>query len=47
MITHSMSQALQYGDRTIMMYYGEIVKDMNGPERNKLSPTDLIKYFDL
>lgn len=47
MITHSMSQALEYGNRTIMMYHGEIIRDMNHDERTKLSPEDLIKFFDL
>ena len=47
MITHSMSQALEYGNRTIMMYHGKIVRDMEGDERKKLSTNDLIKYFDL
>lgn len=47
MITHSMAQALQYGDRTIMMYHGEIVRDMQGENRKALSPEDLVKYFDL
>ena len=36
MITHSMSQALEFGDRTIMMYHGEIVRDMFGDERKKI-----------
>ena len=47
MITHSMSQALAYGDRTIMMYHGKIVRDMSCTERKKLSSADLVKYFDL
>ena len=47
MITHSMSQALDYGDRTIMLYHGEIVKDMTEGERTSLEPADLIKFFDL
>lgn len=47
MITHSMTQALEFGDRTIMMYHGEIVRDMFGNERNALSADELIKYFDL
>ncbi len=47
MITHSMTQALEYGDRTIMMYHGELVRDMQGSERKGLSSTDLVKYFDL
>lgn len=47
MITHSMSQALEFGDRTIMLYHGKIVKDMVGENRDNLSAEDLIKYFDL
>lgn len=47
MITHSMSQALDYGDRTLMLYHGQIIKDMQGEHRSTLSPDDLIKYFDL
>ena len=47
MITHSMTQALEYGDRTIMMYHGELVRDMYGSARNGLSSADLVKYFDL
>jgi ABC-type uncharacterized transport system ATPase component len=42
-----MSQALEFGDRTIMMYHGEMVRDMFGDERKKLSSADLVKYFDL
>lgn len=47
MITHSMAQALNYGNRTLMMYHGEIVKDMFGQDRSNLSPDDLVEYFDL
>ena len=47
MITHSMTQALEFGDRTIMMYHGKLVRDMCGDERKKLSSADLVKYFDL
>ena len=46
MITHSMTQALNYGNRTVMMYQGRIVKDIGATERSTLSPDDLIKYFD-
>lgn len=47
MITHSMTQALEYGDRTIMMYHGKTVKDMKSDERILLSPEGLLKLFDL
>lgn len=46
MITHSMTQALEFGNRTLMMYHGEIVRDMNGDERRSLSTEDLLKYFE-
>jgi len=46
MITHSMTQALAYGTRTIMLYHGKVVKDIKGEERKKLSSDDLINYFD-
>lgn len=45
MITHSMNQALQHGSRTIMMYHGEIVKDLEGEDRVNLEPTDLLEFF--
>jgi len=47
MVTHTMTQAIQYGNKTIMMYHGEIAKNMSSKDREKLSSEDLIKYFDL
>lgn len=47
MITHSMTQALEFGDRTVMMYHGKIIKDMHGDKRENLSAADLVKFFDL
>ena len=47
MITHSMPQALEFGNRTIMMYHREIVRDMFADKGKKLSSADLVKYFDL
>lgn len=47
MITHSMTHALEFGNRTIMLYHGEVVRDMQGDDRTKLSADDLVKYFDL
>ena len=35
MITHSMSQALAMGDRTIMMHQGQIIADLSGAERRR------------
>ena len=45
MITHSMSQALEYGNRTLVMHHGNIVKDLIGSERDHLKATDLVEFF--
>lgn len=45
MVTHSMEQALEQGDRTIMMHRGEILADLSGSEREGLDAGDLLKRF--
>jgi putative ABC transport system ATP-binding protein len=45
MVTHSMRQALDYGDRTIMLHGGEIVLDVEGSNRRNLDVEDLIDMF--
>ena len=45
MVTHSMEQALEQGDRTIMVHRGEILADLSGREREGLDPNDLVKRF--
>jgi putative ABC transport system ATP-binding protein len=45
MVTHSMEQALEQGDRTIMMHRGEILADLSGVERAGLDVADLLKRF--
>ena len=45
MVTHSMRQALDYGDRTVMLHGGEIVLDVSGDSRKDLSVEDLIAMF--
>ncbi|MBS0288018.1 MAG: ATP-binding cassette domain-containing protein [Proteobacteria bacterium] len=47
MITHSMSQALHYGSRTIMLYHGEVVRDMTGDTRKSLSTENLLAFFEV
>jgi len=48
MITHSMQQALQLGTRTIMMYRGRIIEDIDEKEKSRLSVDDLLdKFTDL
>lgn len=45
MVTHSMEQALELGDRTIMMHRGSIVADLTGEERKATRATDLLDRF--
>lgn len=47
MITHSMSQALEYGTRTLLMCDGRIEKDISGRERQAMTPHDLLQLFDI
>lgn len=45
MITHNMKQALELGNRTLLMADGNIVLDVGGEERSKLSVEDLLIRF--
>lgn len=45
MVTHNMEQALRMGDRTIMMHGGQIVLDIAGPDRKKMTVEDLVDRF--
>jgi putative tryptophan/tyrosine transport system ATP-binding protein len=45
MVTHSMAQALEFGDRTVMMHQGHIVDDRSGPARQQTTPADLLDRF--
>lgn len=45
MITHNMNQALELGNRTLMMDGGHIVADVAGEERNGLAVDDLLVKF--
>ena len=45
MITHNLQQALDTGNRTIMMDSGEIVFDISGEEREKMTVKDLVNLF--
>ena len=46
MVTHSMRQALDVGDRTIMLHQGQVVLDVGGEEREGLDVTDLLAMFE-
>ena len=45
MVTHNMHQALELGNRTLMMNAGSIVFDTSGEERNRLTVEDLLVKF--
>jgi putative ABC transport system ATP-binding protein len=45
MVTHSMSQALHLGNRTIMMHKGEIIGDLSGEKRERTKVKDLFNKF--
>ncbi|HWL52625.1 MAG TPA: ATP-binding cassette domain-containing protein [Chthoniobacteraceae bacterium] len=46
MVTHSMEQALELGDRLVMMHRGRIAYDFSREEKTGLSRTDLLRLFD-
>lgn len=45
MVTHNMQQALSMGTRTFMMHQGQIIFDVRGEERARLTVSDLIARF--
>ena len=45
MVTHNMQQALELGNRTLMMDRGRILFDVSGPERQGLTVEDLLRRF--
>ena len=45
MVTHNMHQALELGNRTLMMDSGRIVLDVAGEERSKMTVDDLLAQF--
>jgi len=45
MVTHSMQQALELGNRTIMMNKGEIVEDLTLADKRRLTVNDLLNKF--
>jgi len=45
MVTHNMEEALEFGNRTIMMHEGEIVLDIQGEEKERMSVKDLLDKF--
>ncbi len=45
MVTHSMRQALELGNRIIMLHQGHITVDVSGAERASMTVADLLRLF--
>ena len=46
MVTHSMQQAVNLGDRIVMMHQGNVMHDFVGSEKQRLRVDDLLAQFD-
>ena len=46
MVTHSMQQAANLGDRLLMMHRGQVIHDIQGAEKRRLRPEDLLARFE-
>ena len=46
MITHNMHDAIAYGNRLIMMHEGNVVVDVSGEEKKKLTIEQLLQLFE-
>ncbi len=46
MITHNMKDAIQYGNRLIMMHEGRVIYDVSGEEKQRLKVEDLLLRFE-
>jgi len=46
MVTHSMRQALDVGERTVMLHQGQVVLDVQGDERQRMDVSDLLAMFE-
>ena len=47
MVTHNMKQAIEYGNRLIMMHEGRVVVDIEGEEKKRLTVHDLLEKFEI
>lgn len=46
MVTHNMKDAIQMGNRLIMMHEGRIIYDVSGAEKRQLQVEDLLSKFE-
>ena len=45
MVTHSLDQALRFGDRLVMLHEGRLLGDWSAQQRQHLTPDDLRKMY--
>ncbi|PLX28692.1 MAG: ABC transporter ATP-binding protein [Ignavibacteria bacterium] len=46
MVTHSMEQAVSFGDRLMIVHHGKIVLDLSGVEKHRAQPDELRRHFE-
>ena len=46
LVTHELKDAIRYGDRVIQLSEGKIIRDISGPEKEKLSAVELLSWFE-
>ena len=46
MVTHSMQQAVNLGNRIVMMHQGQVMHDFSGSQKARLRVDDLLERFD-
>jgi putative ABC transport system ATP-binding protein len=46
MVTHSMQQAVNLGDRIVMMHKGRVLHDFDAREKRRLRTDDLLAIFE-
>jgi putative ABC transport system ATP-binding protein len=46
MVTHSMQQAVDLGDRIVMMHQGQVLHDISGAARERIRAEDLLSRFE-
>ena len=46
MVTHSMAHAASLGDRLVMVHRGRVILDVEGAQKRRLRPHDLLEKFE-
>ena len=46
MVTHNLKDAIQYGNRLIMLHGGELIMDLKGEEKRNITVENILKKFE-